>query len=212
MIVQRFHAMGMLRSLAQEQLEEFKTNAMQQIRYMSETIDEFRNFYRQEKQNEIFQPRNSIADAVRLLKPQFASKGILVDLICPDEAQRSSKGYPNEFKQVILNLLANARDAILICRSIRGEPEDGRITVVIDINPDNIMIIDISDNGCGVPDSMADQIFDPYFTTKEENGGTGIGLYVSRMIMEESLRGSLNLLQSERGATFRIELPLEVQV
>lgn len=71
------------------------------------------------------------------------------------------------------------------------------------------MTIDISDNGCGIPAEVAPRIFAHYFTTKEKSGGTGIGLYMSRMIVEDSLEGHLRLVQGQEGATFRIELPLE---
>lgn len=71
----------------------------------------------------------------------------------------------------------------------------------------NAIIIDIKDNGSGVPAEIAPRIFDPYFTTKEGSGGTGIGLYMSRMIVQDSLGGRLTLLQGTGGAVFRIELP-----
>ena len=209
MIIQRLHAVGAMHKLTREELDEFKISAMQQVKYMSDTIDEFRDFYRKEKQRILFQPRAIITDAVRLFSPQFAGRNIKVALICQEEDRMSVNGYPNEFKQVVLNLLGNARDAILDCRSACGEPEEGCVMVKMCINPDNIMVIDISDNGCGIPEEFADQIFDPYFTTKEENGGTGIGLYMSRMIMEDSLKGSLSLVRDIQNTTFRIELPME---
>jgi len=210
MIVQRFHALGTQHPLKKEQLDEFKISAMGQIRYMSDTIDEFRNFYRQEKQRESFEPYACIADAVKLFTHQLAGKNTAVNLVCPEEVRRNVNGYPNEFKQVVLNLLGNARDAISDCRIVHGGPEEGCIVVSIGLNVEaNAVIIDISDNGSGISDDIADRIFDPYFTTKEEEGGTGIGLYMSRMIMEESMKGSLRLLQGSQGATFRIELPME---
>ena len=73
------------------------------------------------------------------------------------------------------------------------------------------MRIDISDNGCGIPADIAAQIFVPYFTTKEESGGTGIGLYMCRMIVEDSLGGHLSLVENTIGTIFRIELPLAEQ-
>ena len=73
------------------------------------------------------------------------------------------------------------------------------------------MRIDISDNGCGIPAAIATQIFAPYFTTKEESGGTGIGLYMCRMIVEDSLGGHLSLVENTTGTIFRIGLPLVEQ-
>jgi len=209
MIIQRFHAIGAMQGLTREQLDDFKTGAMQQVRHMSDTIEEFRNFYLPEKQKVPFLPHTCIASAVKLLDPQFTISGIMVDLIYPEEVQRSVNGYPNEFKQVILNLLGNARDAILLSRTVDGEPKEGRVMVHISIPGNNLMIIDISDNGRGVPADIAPYIFDPYYTTKQDSGGSGIGLYMSRMIVEDSFKGRLNLVGGLAGANFRIEMPLE---
>lgn len=209
MIVQRTHAEGAMRGLTRESLDEFKVNAMRQIRHMSDTIEEFRGFYRPEKRKEPFSPLACLSDAVRLFEPQFTGSSIVVNVHRGQEADRLVYGYPNEFKQVILNLLGNARDAILDCRTGEDTSKQGHISLQISIVEENRMFIDISDTGCGIPDDIAPKIFDPYFTTKEKSGGTGIGLYMSRMIVENSLGGRISLLRSLRGATFRIELPLE---
>jgi len=211
MIVQRTHAMGNMHGLTPEYLNEFKTNAMRQVRYMSDTIEEFRGFYRLEKQKELFSPYNCIAAAIRLFEPQFVSTSIVVETTCQNCLGQTVYGFPNEFKQVVLNLLANARDAILASRNLGGQPETGRIGVSISLAQNNLMHIDVSDNGCGVPTEIAPQIFDPYFTTKEESGGTGIGLHLSRIIVENSLGGRLNILKNQNGAVFRVELPLGAQ-
>lgn len=208
MIIQRAHAVGTMQMLTPEKMDEFKANAMRQIRYMSDTIEEFRGFYRTEKQKELFSPLNCINDSVRLFEPQFTSHGIAVDVHCRECDERLVAGYPNEFKQVILNLLGNARDAILESRKTKVPPEDGRITIRISVREDKTMTIDVNDNGCGVPDDIVPRILDPYFTTKEDSGGTGLGLYMSRRIVEDSLGGHLTLLQCQVGATFRIELQL----
>jgi signal transduction histidine kinase len=210
MIVQRTHAVGKMQGLTPEYLDEFKANAMGQVMYMSETIEEFRGFYRPEKRKEPFSPFACITDSARLFEPQFTSNGITLSVTCKDCDIRPVHGFPNEFKQVVLNLLGNARDAILECRAINRGPEEGSIIVRIWVDGSS-MIAEVSDNGCGIPAGNASRIFDPYFTTKEETGGTGIGLYMSRMIVEDSFGGQLSLLQSEVGATFRIELPLEEQ-
>jgi len=207
MIIQRTHAVGAMQGITADYLDEFKANAMRQINYMSNTIEEFRGFYRPEKEKVLFSPFSCINDAVSLFDPQFSSSRIAVDVNCQDCEGKLVGGYPNEFKQVILNLLGNARDAILELRSIKGEPEQGQIRVQIAVSEDKFMRIDISDNGCGIPPDIAPRILDPYFTTKEKNG-TGLGLYMSCMIVEKSLEGRLRLIPCDEGATFRIELPL----
>ncbi|MDD2308429.1 MAG: ABC transporter substrate-binding protein [Desulfuromonadaceae bacterium] len=208
MIVQRTHAVGTMQGLTAEGLDEFKANAMRQIRYMSDTIEEFRGFYRTEKQKEPFSPLSCITDSARLFEPQFTSHGIVVNVHCRECDEQLVDGYPNEFKQVILNLLGNARDAILESRKTNGQSEEGRITIRLSVQEDKTMIIDVNDNGCGIADDIAPRVLDPYFTTKEDSGGTGLGLYMSSRIVEDSLGGHLTLLQCYEGATFRIELPL----
>jgi len=207
MIIQRTHAVGTSQDLTGEQWDDFKNSAMRQIKHMSATIDEFRSFYRPEKERVLFQPCACITDAIKLLESQFSHQGIIVEMICPNEAQRFIYAYPNEFKQVILNLLGNARDAILDCRKAFGIPETGQIQVAVSIPRQQIIRIDVSDNGIGIDEDITPQIFDPYFTTKRETGGTGIGLYISRLIVEDSLCGILILAQGAP-TTFRIELPI----
>lgn len=208
MIVQRLHAQASLQRLTNTAMDEFKASAMRQIHYMSDTIEEFRGFYRPEKKKEPFSPFTCIADSVRLFDCQFTSNNIALNVSCQDGEDHLVNGLPNEFKQVILNVLGNARDAILESRNTKGIPEGGIIEVRISIGCGSTMTIDISDNGCGIPLDVAPKIFNPYFTTKEENGGTGIGLYMSRMIVEDSLDGQLDLIQGLPTAIFRIELPL----
>lgn len=209
MIVQRTHAMGTMHELTPEYLGEFKVNAMRQIKHMSDTIEEFRGFYRPEKTKEPYSPAVCISDSIRLFEPQFTSSGIEVCVTCQGGDNLLIHGYPNEFKQVILNLLGNARDAIVAKRETAGEPEHGQINVEIAADSEQGMTIDVSDNGCGITADVALKIFDPYYTTKEETGGTGIGLYMSRMIVEDSLGGRLLLLPGHDHTTFRIELAME---
>lgn len=209
MIIQRAHAVASMQGLTPAYLDEFKVNSMRQIRYMSETIEEFSKFYRLEKQKEPFSPLSCINDATKLFESQFTRSGIIVNIQSEDCDEMLVNGFSNEFKQVILNLMGNARDAILERRNSNGEPEKGHIGIQITASGDSAMVIDISDNGCGIPPEVAPRIFAHYFTTKEKSGGTGIGLYMSRMIIEDHLEGHLRLMQGHEGATFRIELPLE---
>ena len=213
MIIQRTHAVGTMQELTTQNLDEFKQSAMRQVHYMSDTIEEFRGFYRPEKEKMPFSPLSCVSDSVRLFDPQFTENSIKVTLICHERDNKLVNGFPNEFRQVMLNLLGNARDAIMESRAAGGEPIEGRISIQVSVSGtgDNIMRIDISDNGCGIPADIATQIFAPYFTTKEEIGGSGIGLYMCRMIVEDSLGGHLSLAENTTGTIFRIELPLAEQ-
>ena len=208
MIIQRMHVVGCRQRLTCEELGEFKDNAMRQVKYMSETIEEFSGFYNKDKRSEKYSPIKCIKDAVKLFEPQFNTNNIIVTLHTNDNLDLLVPGFPNEFKQVMLNLLGNARDAILESRIIRSNHDQGRIDINIFINEEKKLIVDITDSGCGIPDNIVNRIFDPYFTTKEKTGGTGIGLYMSRMIMLESLGGFLQLIKADNGAVFRVKLPL----
>lgn len=209
MIVQRAHAVGTREVLTADYLNEFKVNAMRQIRYMSDTIDEFRDFYQRDKEKAPFSPLSCINDAVKLFRPQLISSVISVQILPGNYCQQLVDGSSNEFKQVILNLLGNAREAILERRKNSGEPEEGHIAVQLSLSGKGAVIIDISDNGCGILAGNSAKLFIPYFTTKEATGGTGIGLYMSRMIIEKALGGSIDTIEDVEGATFRIKLPLE---
>ncbi|MBF0402956.1 MAG: HAMP domain-containing histidine kinase [Nitrospirae bacterium] len=114
-------------------------------------------------------------------------------------------GYPNEFKQVILNIISNSRDVILNRRKfvLMGSSDVGTIIITLKKEDGKIITL-ISDNGGGIPDTIAGSIFEYYFTTKSDMEGTGIGLYMSKMIIEKSMDGSLTFRNTGDGAEFRI--------
>ena len=111
-------------------------------------------------------------------------------------------GYKNEFSQVVLNLVNNAKDA-LTDKGIK----DAEIVLATSITAD-FVTLEISDNAGGIDSDVIEHVFEPYFTTKEEGKGTGIGLYMSKMIIEENMDGSLLVRNDELGARFTIVLNL----
>ncbi|GFO70392.1 hypothetical protein GMLC_39710 [Geomonas limicola] len=206
MIVQRTHALGTLKGLTPEYLDEFKANAMRQVHYMSDTIEKFRDFYSPDKERIPFSPARCIEESLTLLEAQFAHHAIESRLAAGGEEQLLVQGVPGEFQQVILNLLGNARDAILERRREAGGRERGIIEVSVTSPQPGQVCIEVSDNGCGVSEEAEAKLFTPHFTTKKERGGSGIGLYLSRMIIEESMGGSLSFVRDGAATTFRIEL------
>ena len=106
-----------------------------------------------------------------------------------------------EFSQVVLNLLSNAKDAVLASK--QGQPH---ILIRAQGLGDRIQI-SVEDNGGGIDPDILDKIFEPYFTTKEEGKGTGIGLYMSKMIVENNMNGRLRVANGAEGACFTIDLP-----
>jgi signal transduction histidine kinase len=111
-------------------------------------------------------------------------------------------GIAGEFSQVVLNLLSNAKDAVLDSRQSRPR------IVVRAARAGERVHLDIEDNGGGIEPALLNKIFEPYFTTKDEGKGTGIGLYMSKMIVENNMNGSLEVSNTGEGARFRINLPL----
>jgi signal transduction histidine kinase len=158
---------------------------------MSKTIDDFRNFFRVDKQKESFSAKEEIIHTIFLLNASLKNHNISIDFKGNDFLIR---GYKNEFKQVILNIISNAKDAIL-----EKKIKEGKIVITLEKNQ-----ISIEDNAGGVPKEIIDRIFEPYFTTKEQGKGTGMGLYMSKMIIEENMKGSLSVSNTNSGAKFVI--------
>jgi signal transduction histidine kinase len=120
------------------------------------------------------------------------------------------RGYQNELKQAILNLVSNAFDAI---KATGRAGQDAAGIVVISMgNSDESVVIEVEDNGCGIPCEIADKIFEPYFTSKSEGKGTGIGLYMSKLIIEESMGGRLSFTSKPNSTVFKIELALNLSI
>jgi signal transduction histidine kinase len=123
-----------------------------------------------------------------------------IKIVLALEEKSEFYGYPNEFSQAILNVLTNAKDAL-----VENSTKDATIWVRLFEEKDTAVIC-IEDNAGGIALDIIDRVFDPYFTTKEENKGTGIGLYMSKLIIENHLGGSLSVKNSQNGAEFKIVL------
>lgn len=185
-------------SFNKEYLDSSTKKAMKLVHQMSQTIDDFRNFFGTEKDKVRFDLEKTVAKTLLLVEGSLSEKGIRVQL-CAQDAPILD-GYPNEFSQVLLNILNNAMDAFWgqtvedPCVSVRIGSENGKAVVTI------------SDNAGGIPEGIIDRVFDPYFTTKEQGKGTGIGLYMSKRIVEKTMNGCLTVRNTGPGAEFRIEV------
>ncbi|MBF0459435.1 MAG: hybrid sensor histidine kinase/response regulator [Nitrospirae bacterium] len=190
--------------LNKDYLMEAKDTILTHVDFMTKTVDDFCRYLRPSKEKIIFDIKKSIEEVVLMFSPYFQKSGISLNFDFIDE-NVSARGYPNEFKQVILNLINNARDAILLkCRET-GQPAEGRIDIGIAMKNKTIKIR-VSDNGGGIPSDIIGRIFEPYFTTKESHKGTGIGLYMSKTIIEKNMGWKLNVANVEGGAEFVIEI------
>ena len=198
--------------------------SMEQIQHMSKTIDDFRNFFQPDKAPVRFDTMVATGNVLALFSSQLSHHGIGFRLTCHshdkslervDEIipcpEKTIDGYCNEFEHVMLNLVSNAKDAILAARErdvaagSAGLPGEIRFDFY---NRDGLLVvIEVSDNGQGIPEAILSRIFEPYFTTKDPTKGTGIGLYMSKVIIEEHMHGTLEAENRETGALFRIILP-----
>ncbi len=163
---------------------------------MSQTIVDFQNFFSPTKQKELFCLSEAIEQTLPILEGSLQRAGIEVELDL--QKKLLVYGYPNEFSQVILNILGNAKDALV--------RKSGSRYIRIEVfEKDDVVQVQIQDSGGGVPPDIIEKIFEPYFSTKTK--GTGLGLYMSKMIIEQSMGGSLEAMNEKDGAKFVITLP-----
>ncbi len=167
-------------------------------RHMAQTIDVFRDFYRPEKERTVFRVKEPIDQAVSFVAPALKFHSITLELEVDPEL--FAVGYPKEYAQVLLNILGNARDAF---KERRVEKPLMRIKAFAD---GKNAVVTITDNAGGIPDPIIDKVFDIYFTTKETSGGSGIGLHMSKNIIEKNMGGTLSVANVEQGSQFRIEI------
>ena len=190
-----------------EYIQSFEDRAMSQVNFMSKTIDDFRMFFKTDREKTVFSAMGAVKAAIELISIQFGANGISIELKSNfDDGETNVLGYPNELKQVVLNLLSNSKDAIYDKRKHLGEKFDGFIWV--SISKEDKLCINVSDNGTGISESVAGRIFEPYFTTKQPGEGTGIGLYMSKMIIKNSFNGDIAFKNSDAGAVFTIFIPI----
>jgi len=171
-----------------------KSNTM--IDFMSNTIDDFRSFYKPDKVKEKFLAGDACKKALSIVNATLKNLDIEVEFNIKNDEQIC--GYPREYSQVILNIITNAKDSI-VERSIK----DAKIKINVDFY-DNRSFVSIEDNAKGIEVENIDLIFDPYFSTKKFSKGTGLGLYISKMIIEKNMDGELSASNSDSGAIFVI--------
>ncbi|NWF67139.1 MAG: PAS domain S-box protein [Campylobacterales bacterium] len=194
-------------SLQQIELNLEKIN--QETQYLSATIDNFRNFFRQDMEKTLFNLKDMIENSINLIYAQFKSFNISINFYY-DCQNCTFMSFKHEFQQVLLNILQNSKDSIAIKKDI-DKDFIGLINISV-VELKNKVSIKIEDNGSGIEDKFKNKIFEPYFTTKFQTRGTGLGLYITKIIIENHLKGSICLLENHNqlgGATFLIELNKE---
>ncbi|KJR41186.1 two-component sensor kinase [Candidatus Magnetoovum chiemensis] len=198
--------------------------AMDQMKHMSGTINDFRDFFLPDKEKERFDIKTAIEEALSLFSAQLISNRINYNVICDDyeitnndlSAITSNEdykiiSYKSEFKHVMLNLISNSKDAIAAAQERIDIDKKQEWFICFEFyTKDNRIIIKIKDNGGGIFDAIKGKIFEPYTTTKTVKDGTGIGLYMSKLIIENNMQGKIYAENSDVGAVFTIELPKSI--
>jgi len=184
--------------LSRECLEETVGQAMEVITHMSQTMDDFRNFFKPDREKKEFHFREVMGKSLSFLRPHLRYHNIEVTIEISDGLR--VRGYPNEYSQVLINILGNAKDVFLE----RGTRDP--VIAIRAFEKDGRSVVTVTDNGGGVSQDIVSRIFDPYFTTKQTGEGTGLGLYMSKTIIEKNMQGSLTVRNVEQGAEFRIEV------
>ena len=169
--------------------------------HLSNTIDDFRKISSDEKVKSNFLVANVIDDAYKIVATEYGKHKIDFSLSSVGECTCEFMGYERELLQVVINILNNAKDVLI-------EKEIKNPSVIVGLSRDDKHVhVSVHDNAGGIPDSIVEKIFDPYFTTKHESVGTGIGLYMSKKIIMDDFQGNLSVENVDGGAKFLISIP-----
>jgi len=180
-------------------VEDFDENTKLQIQFLSKTIDDFRDFFNPNKVKKEFDIEKSIEKILFLLEKQLEINNIEIS---KNIQSRYLFGVESEFEQIVLNLVSNAQDAL-----VENEITDKKI-LIQSSNKEDSLVFMVEDNAGGVANNLKDKIFNPYFTTKEK--GTGVGLYMVKLVVESSFRAQINLEDGAYGARFVMKIPKNI--
>jgi len=177
--------------------------------YLSNTIEDFRNFFKKDKEIKEFEIKELINRAITLMGNSFSVNNIKLEI---NIEYTLLSGYENELLQALLNILNNAKDALKM-------KEDNKVIIISTRVENDNMIIAIQDSAGGIPNNIIDKIYDPYFTTKHQSQGTGIGLFMTKEIITKHMNGSIEIEnktfeydnQTHTGALFIITIPKKLK-
>jgi len=179
----------------------FYADSKNTIKNMSDTIDNFSNFFTPQKQKNYFNISDSIKESVTLLDKIIREEMITLKVSLVDV---EVLGVTNELTQVIINLINNSKDAFISNSILIRE-----ISISATCR-DSEALIEVKDNAGGIAKDNLEKIFEPYFTTKHKSRGTGLGLFMSKMICEQGLNASMDVISDKNTTTFNIKIPLEI--
>lgn len=187
-----------LENFDSKEAEKLSHSILEQTSHLSKTIDDFRNFFKSDKEISKVKLHNIIEETLAIVGDSIENNSIEIQTSFNSEAE--VEVYPRELMQVFINIINNAKDAILI-----NNIEKPMIKIKL-YEDEKYAISEICDNAKGIDVAIMAKIFDPYFTTRDEKIGTGLGLYMSKIIVEKHLRGTIEAFNSDQGACFRVRL------
>ncbi len=199
--IQDIQTSFLLNELKNLQVKEFVNDSMIQIKYMSKTLSDFRNFLKPSTKKKLFSIRKSFEEIFEIIGKQifYSNIDLKFNYKYKDE-ELLIYGYENEFKQVLLNLINNAKNKILEKKSNK------KFKLIINISKCSFFTtIEIIDDGGRIPNDIIDKIFEPYFTTKKD--GTGFGLYMAKVIIEDKMNGIITAENKDNNVIFTLKLP-----
>lgn len=180
-------------------IKEYANVVDSQVQELTKTIKDFTNFFIPDKEIQKITMKELMDMTDTVVRSTLRNNGIELSLDIDDTV---IKTYVRELMQAVVNIMVNAKDIFL-----ERKTENPRIELSSKC-VDESLVITICDNAGGIDDALHDKIFEKYFTTKKEKGGTGIGLFITKMIIEDHLNGSIAVTNQENGACFKIQIPL----
>ena len=183
----------------EEQLTEIANDILEQTNHLSKTIDDFKDFFKPGKKKELIKVNDVIEESMKIIGKSLENNNI--ELIKEFDSSISIDTFSRELLQVILNLLKNAKEALIDNQIAKKK------IIVRTFDENGFITIEICDNGKGIDETIKDNIFQPYFSTKEEKMGTGLGLYMSKTIIEKHIKGILDFYNKDDGVCFFIKIP-----
>jgi C4-dicarboxylate-specific signal transduction histidine kinase len=199
MVIQNLEFSYKIGELDDELMKKTQDKSKLLITKMSTTIDDFRNFFKPSKQKSNFHINDIVNNSLEIINSTLENSNIKVEKELKENIPEVFT-LENELSQVVLILLSNAKDA-LISDNIKSP-----LIKIETYNKNSSVLISIKDNAKGIKKDILEKIFEPYFTTKKDTNGTGIGLYMAKTIIEHNMNGKLNVFTSSSGSEFLIEI------
>ena len=191
-----------LDELKEESVRECSSEILNETRYLSQTIDDFRNFFKPNKEKEVVLVQELYDDVYKLIGKSLENNNIELSFL--GDTNLKVKTYGRELLQVFINILNNAKDAL-----IESSRDEKKISILTCKEKKSI-VFELCDNAGGVKKAIISKIFDPYFSTKDEKNGTGLGLYMSKTIVEKHLLGDIWVENRDNGACFVVKIPINL--